>query len=145
KFKGRFSATKISVIMEGGQVGNEMVMAEPGIQLSIGEAGMFFLAPTNHKISKATGTAVNYDLYSAAQGFIRYDVTDRIAHDPFATYNDIVAELYPMVLQYSGRQSFIEVKPIDFFKHKHNDPSAAPVISSFSPTSTYAGTLSANV
>ncbi|HYV95188.1 MAG TPA: PKD domain-containing protein [Chitinophagales bacterium] len=145
-FKGEFASERISVITEGGQVDNDMVVAEPGIRLYNGQAGIFFMHHSNYNVSRATGSTVNYELYAANQGFIRYDLTDKTAHDPFGSYDDLETELYNPILSVAGNPSFIEIKEVDFFQPGNNSRSLLPpTISSFSPTSTYAGTLSANL
>src|SRR5205823_3933345 len=111
------------VITEGGVVGNEMVIADPGISLSPGYAGIFFIHESNYPVSKFTGKNSNFELYSASQGFIQYELTNRTAHDPFKSYTDIPVELYSSLLKLNNQKSFNTVKPFDLFvKENKKEP-----------------------
>ncbi len=152
-FKGEITPEKISVITEGGQVENEMIVTNPGVQFILGQVGIFCLEKNNFPFMENINSS-GYNLYSSGHGFIKYDLTDRTATDPFSKYTDINLNLYKPVLEYAGKTNFIAIKAADFFtlpagrqvpNNNNKGPQAIPTITSFSPSSTYAGTKGANI
>lgn len=145
-FKGNAAVTGITIITEGGRVGNSMVVVNPGVQFQVNDAGIFFINTAKAAFGALLPGENIFELQAAAQGFIRYDVSDGTAHAPFDSYDHIVTQLYPLVLQYAGSASYTELKPVDFMKmEKKKNSLTTPAISSFSPSSTFAGTLSSNL
>lgn len=145
-FKGEITPEKIIVITEGGQVENEMIVTNPGVQFALGQVGLFCLAKNNFPFIENINPS-SYNLYSSGQGFIKYDLTDLTATDPFSSYDDINLNLYKPVLEYVGKSNFIAIKSADFFipNNNYKGPQAIPTITSFSPSTTYAGTKGANI
>ena len=78
------------VVTEGGTVGNDMVVVEPGLKFSDDDRGIIFLqssAISNANINLPAGNT--FELYASRQGFIQYDLTDRTAHDEYNSYTNV--------------------------------------------------------
>ncbi|MBL7891413.1 MAG: PKD domain-containing protein, partial [Bacteroidia bacterium] len=143
-FKGVPTVSTINIITEGGTVGLERVTVSSGIELGIGEVGLFTCS------SNVPATPVdnnnqypNYAVYAGMQGFIRYDPFSATAADPFHVYHNVITELYDVITDQT-QQAFSVVKPFDlssYFKSTAKT-AAAPVISSFNPAIITAGTKS---
>lgn len=138
-FKGDIPATFIEVLTVGGVVGNDFIEASDLAKLELNETGLFFCYPNTINLRNPVTQALLYDIYSSAQGYIRYDLDSKIADAPFISYKNIVNNLYPAVQQRTGHP-YIDKDPQFIISA---DP--APVqnnllgISSFSPTSVVAG------
>ncbi|HSN61196.1 MAG TPA: hypothetical protein VLR49_09680, partial [Ferruginibacter sp.] len=139
-FKGTFAAENIEILTQGGTVGNEQLDVSDLANLSVGETGVFFCSPNVLQIKNPETNNVLWDIYSSAQGFIKYDMKTKRADAPFARYENILGKLYPAITQRTGR-SFESKDP--FFDAGAN---AAPPqtnhllgITSFSPASVAAG------
>ena len=138
-FKGNTLST-LTVETVGGRVGMDLLVAEPELNLQVGEAGIFLLKPGTG------GSAMRLKMYQAVastQGFIKYDVVNRSATDVFHQYPNINSELYGRLQAETGA-GFRQVKA-------YNEISAAqktlavlapPVIDNFSPAAITAGTFS---
>lgn len=139
-FKGN-ATTYLEVITEGGVVGNDMHRVEPSLELEIGDLGVFTL------ISNTENSQFNkpvYETYAVAQGFIKYDVANNVATEPFNKYTNISVSLYPTIEQFAGQQHTV-VKPFNAFQTAQpviNSLQAVAAITSFTPTSITAGTYS---
>ncbi|MCS6917278.1 MAG: PKD domain-containing protein [Chitinophagales bacterium] len=141
-FKGAPHGPFLTIVAEGGTVGNRMITAHPNVSLQPGDAGIFLLTGNPYGLA---GEAAGYlTCYGAAQGFIRYNTDARSAADPFFSYPSIRKDVYAPLLRLIGRSQYREVKAPDFFTDKKKS-FAPPVISSFSPTATVAGKLSAHL
>ena len=46
-FKGSIQSDRIEIVTEGGRVGNDMLKVTPGVRLTEGETGIFFLVRGN--------------------------------------------------------------------------------------------------
>jgi PKD repeat protein len=139
-FKGN-SPAYIEVITEGGIVGDKMHKIEPSLQLRKEELGVFTLIP-NSELSQF-GKAV-YEAYASAQGFIKYDVYDNTASEPFKKYENISTTLYDLIDSYT-QSTHIDVKPTNLFQTSSNNNvtiQAVAAITGFSPTTITAGTQS---
>ncbi|MCS6991099.1 MAG: PKD domain-containing protein [Chitinophagales bacterium] len=143
-FKGENVPSQLTVLTEGGVVGNRMIIAHPNVSLQPGDVGLFLLIANPYPIGNVEGLSDPYALYGAAQGFIRYDTYEDSAADPFFHYPDIRKNLYRPILRFTNKHTYQELKIVDFFVEKKKK-FAPPVINSFSPTATVAGTLSANL
>ncbi|HMT95685.1 MAG TPA: T9SS type A sorting domain-containing protein [Ferruginibacter sp.] len=138
-FKGSTLAAYIDVLTVGGSVGNDAIEASDLASFQTGETGIFFCFPNSINLRNPQTNELLYDIYSSAQGFIRYDLVSKIADAPFVSYKNIVTNLYPTLEQATGR-SFENKNPGFVI-------SAEPVvqqtnvlgITSFSPASVISG------
>lgn len=142
-FKGNFSATRVELITEGGVVGTEMEIVTPGLELTENETGLFFAQPssvTNSMTSMPQN--LKFEPSVNVQSFIKYDLVDQVATDAYTIYTDVEKELYGVIKNQSGQDHKV-IKQFNINQTKSTaKTSAAPVISSFSPTAITAGTLS---
>lgn len=137
-FKGSLQDDFIEVLTAGGSVGMESIEASDLAVLQKNEIGLFFLYPNSINLRNPQNNVLLYDIYSSSQGFIRYDLTSKLADAPFASYKNIVNNLYPAVTEKTGR-------PYEN-KFPAFDAGTEPVvtnnvlgITSFSPASVAAG------
>jgi len=138
-FKGDIPDTYIEVLTVGGVVGNEYVEASDLAKLELNETGLFFCFPNTMNLRNPENQALLYDIYSSAQGYIRYDLDSKIADAPFISYKNIVTNLYPALQQRTGH-NYINKDP-QFIIGAEQAPSQNNLlgISSFSPSSVVAG------
>ncbi|MBI3510190.1 MAG: PKD domain-containing protein [Bacteroidetes bacterium] len=145
-FKGDVNTSTIEIITEGGTVGDFMINADPALHLGIGDVGIFTCETVKHvKGTLQTRSSVpQYEAYGSVQGFIRYDLVNNTASDPFHTYRDVSNEIYPVLLPPgSPRYRIIKDFSIGNSSTQRIGPNIASVsISSFSPTTITAGTAS---
>lgn len=118
----------------GGTVGLRREVVSTSITLAPGQQGLFLLEP--HPLLPGT-----YRLVAGPQGFVRYDLADRTASEPFGRYASIAGTLYPAVETLVGA-AWRNLRPNAALAGALPvaRPTAQPVISSFSPTSLTAGT-----
>lgn len=142
-FKGNLNSSKtIEIITYGGQIGLERYNANPELELSNDETGVFLLMNNelelpdfvkNNGILKCQGTA-------SIQSIIAYDLMYNKAYDGEKTYWGIETELYEKLQDITGNK-YSEVKKsainFDVFK---NRKLSTPVITSFVQSSGNAGT-----
>jgi len=133
------SAPYIEVITEGGTVGNKKEVVQPSLELSMGDVGVFTL--NQNSLPSQFGKPV-FESYASAQGFIKYNLLENEADEPFKKYINISKRLYTD-LQLVTESTYIVVKPIDLFLNENfYSTQAAPVITGFSPATITAGTFS---
>ncbi|MFZ1528505.1 MAG: zinc-dependent metalloprotease [Ferruginibacter sp.] len=137
-FKGSVQSEFIDVITMGGTVGTESIEASDLAILQKGEIGLFFCYPNSINLRNPVSNELMFDIYSSAQGVLRYDLQTKEADAPFASYKNIVNNLYPAVIEKTGRP--YENKFPGF------DAGTVPVVSnnvlgitSFSPANVAAG------
>lgn len=139
-FKGETTETELELLTQGGSVGTDYLEVSDLADLSVGETGIFFCYPNVLGLRSPASNSVLWDIYSSAQGFIRYDLTTKIADAPFVKYQDITSKLYPAITQKTGKA--FQVKD-PFFDAGVNIAPQGPAnvmgISSFSPTTVVAG------
>ena len=132
-FRGTVPAV-LRLAEAGGTVGLRREVVSTSITLAPEQQGLFMLEP--NPLLPDT-----YRLVAGPQGFVRYDLADRTASEPFGRYASIAGALYPAVVALVG-QSWRTVRanaalagtlPVA-------RPTALPVISSFAPASLTAGT-----
>lgn len=141
-FKGTVTAANIFVITEGGTVGNDMIVVEPSLKFSLDETGIIFLQSAS--ITNAAYSAgVLFEPYASRQGFIKYDLTDRTAHDDYNTYSNVSTQLYQPLVALTG-QPIQSVVSFNINDYGNSESRATPVITSISPNPTTAGTLAAS-
>lgn len=86
-YKGNINNSFVTLITEGGTVGNIKIVAEPELQIHSGETGIFFLKPAgNYSVVKLKDA---FEGYASSQSLIRFDFQQNKASDPFQQYSDI--------------------------------------------------------
>ena len=142
-FKGNTTGDVIEIITEGGQVGNDMHRHTGTLELSIGQSGVFFCIPHAVKGSPSGMNDASYMAYGSMQGYIRYDMAEGFAHDPFNRYdriNDV-----RQAIQDVTKVKMRIVKPVDKDLQRaelgqiKSKTTATPVIASFLPLAAPAG------
>ena len=137
-FKSNSSAY-IELITEGGTVGNDKEVVEPSLELSIGDVGVFTL---NANALPSQFNKLVYEAYASAQGFIKYNVAENQANEPFKKYVNISTALYSEI-QLLTSTNYLVVKPVNpFVTVNVNSTQAVAAITGFSPTTITAGTFS---
>jgi hypothetical protein len=138
--KGQIKSSQIQVITEGGHVDGKIHYATGTLQLLQDQVGLFCLTP-----SQVTPNITGYKVYGDLQGFIGYDQESEKAFGTFETYESLDRDLYPLVARLTGSQRKVVLSE-NFRKtadaSNNNKVMVAPVITSFSPTTTTAGTKS---
>lgn len=135
------AASYIEVITEGGTVGDRKQVVHPELELSIGDVGVFTLIPNAQPAQ--FGKPV-FEAYASAQGFIRYNVAENKATEPFNTYNQLSTSLYPTIQQLTGA-GYVQLKSVNPFQQAAatgNTTQGIAAITSFTPTTITAGTYS---
>jgi hypothetical protein len=137
-FKGNNLPEYIEVLTQGGTVGNDHVEVSELAQLTVGDAGLFFCYPNRRNIRSPESGNLLWNIFSSAQGFFKYDLNSKVAGAPFARFNNIVNELYPLVESKTGRH-FINTD-LQFMVGEEPQPQSEVLgISSFSPSNVAAG------
>jgi PKD repeat protein len=133
------SPVYLEVITEGGIVGNNKELVQPSLELSIGDVGVFTL--NQHWLPSQFGKPV-FEAYASSQGFIRYNVSENEADEPFKKYSNLSSSLYPEIQQ-STQTNYSIVKPVNpFAVVSVNSTQAVAAITGFSPSTITAGTFS---
>jgi hypothetical protein len=112
-FKGNIHSTEVEIITEGGMVDNEMQAASSTLELSENSIGVFMTEPsivTNLKTKDSKTPA--FKVYGSTQGFIIYDLSEKMAADPFKKYNNIKKDVYKAIKRETGL-SYRVVKPFN--------------------------------
>lgn len=140
-FKGSLEKNLVEVMTVGGTVDGQAIHASELLHLEKGDFGMFFCAPTIHRLKSPTTGNTLLDIYSSAQGFLKYNEWDQSAHAPFAHYSSIEQELYTAVTKQTG---------LEYRSLESKNSQVAPIsksgvnvlgITGFSPSTVYAGAL----
>ena len=136
-FKGNVNS-EFYVVVQGGTVGTRTHDVSNEAQLKIGDYGVFTMINTFPNMPTNGNT---FALYAAVQGFIKIDVREQFANDPFNVYKDLETELYQPIERYSNSKARV-INTYNFNALNQNRSFlATPVISSFSPTTSTAGTF----
>lgn len=140
-FKGGITTAQVEVITEGGMIDDRMITVEPGLNLIVGDVGIFTagLSLVNDPLS-ATDKSVVFQCYGSLQGFFRYDLLERSATVPFQKYNDITNDLYTVIENIIGA-TYKTITTFDV-NRRESISKAGPSITSFTPTTISAGTNS---
>jgi len=130
----------IEIISEGGTVGLDKEEVHPALELSIGEIGIFTLNQNN--LPSQFGKPV-YEAYGSSQGFIKYNIAENEANEPFEKHLNISSTLYNKIQQYT-QTVYTVVKPANpfFIQQVNSTQNVAATITSFSPSTITAGTFS---
>ncbi len=144
--KGNYASPFLTLITEGGRVGDVIEKIDPSLKLAEGAAGIF-MCYENNLIGLANPHPEQlYRPYADLQGFIRYDLFEKFAYDPFKKYRNPEQELFKKIKSVSG-SSPIFTKQASLFSLNPGAGTPAnmalpPSITSFSPSSISAGTFS---
>ena len=136
--KGSTNLSFVEVITEGGEIDQTRISVEPALQLETEQEGVFMLNPRS--VNSQFGYTP-YEVYADAQGFVKFNVKENSANDPFNNYNDINTDLYKSIGEILGTNL------PNYFNgsqaNKFNLPaSIAAAITGISPTTISAGTFS---
>jgi hypothetical protein len=146
-FKGQVREQQLEVITDGGTVGLTKHVVSSALQLQKGQQGLFFLTKGS-RVANAAGASVPVATpYASRQGFVRYNPERATAADPFNAYQS-VQEVYDAITTRTGRSysTVVENARLRTGILKQSQQQAAqasalaPVITTFSPTITSAGT-----
>lgn len=139
-FKGSLVENFIEVVTHGGAVGNNIIEASDLLSLDKENVGVFFCKRNTASLHAPISGYNLWDVYSSSQGFVKYNLTKNTAADPFNTYKSISKQLYTTLQAQTGRSMEVKNPSFDVTRHLQL-PNAlnAPVISSFSPATVYAG------
>jgi len=135
--KGSVNSSFLEIITKGGQVGNDLLVVEPSLQLNLNEKGIFLL--NNFEIISQFGYAM-YETYSDQQGFIKFN-EDGTAKDPFTTYNSSNVDLRNALTSELNKYIPVFNAPSGGTKNISSMTAFMP-ITGFSPASITAGTAS---
>jgi len=144
-FKGVFQGSVLEIITPGGVVGEEMHRFSPGIELRVGDLGIFLCRDSRIRNSgRPIDSDIRVELHSGPQGFLGYDRRTRTVSGPFDRYDDFEFDLYPVLINLTGRPfeviGDLVLNPGNGFTGKGMRLLATPTITSFTPTSISAGT-----
>ncbi|MEI6764605.1 MAG: T9SS type A sorting domain-containing protein [Bacteroidota bacterium] len=138
-FKGSTDNLNITLLAEGGQVGDELITLVPNIDLAVGDVGIFDLTE-NNLVSNISFSNPAYQAYAGGQSFIRYFKNRNIISGVYDSYENI--DLLYQKISSITHQSFVELSSFsakDYLSiHANNNKSV--VISSISPLTVTAGT-----
>jgi hypothetical protein len=137
--KGGVNNMFIEIITQGGVVEMDMQTVEPSLQLSLDEEGIFMLNPSD-QISQY-GYPIFYT-EADQQGFIKFNLSENKAREPFKTYSSINGELKTALEEALSKS----ISPFNVTEGTSKFSAAkvamVPAISSFAPSSITAGTAS---
>jgi hypothetical protein len=106
--------------------------------------GVFFCRP-QYLMKSPSAFASALEVYSSAQGFLKYDLFSKTAAAPFVQYNDIEQLLYNDIKRKTGREPIIKNARFSVSraspKFQSDNSTLAPSITSFSPATVNAGAI----
>ncbi|GAA4422754.1 hypothetical protein GCM10023188_00710 [Pontibacter saemangeumensis] len=146
-FKGGTESQQVELITEGGTVGLKKHVFSTALQLKPGQQGVFFLE-RQQELQRTPGNRhLSTKAYGSQQGFVQYRLPEDKATGVFDRYESVQA-LYRDITAQTG-QRFRSLAPntrldagLSAAKQQQQTQAdaLAPVISSFSPITTNAGT-----
>ena len=104
-FKGNIATSEVDILTDGGQVGYDIQGSESSIVLKEGDIGVFMVNTSTFNENKI----LFFRTYGDWQGFIKYDLLEKTASDPFKKYNNIPDGVYKAITDKTG-QAFREIK-----------------------------------
>ncbi|MCA8832324.1 matrixin family metalloprotease [Hymenobacter pini] len=139
QLKGLEQAT-LTLITEGGTLGLERQTLTNTLTLAPGEQGLFFLEPTAFA---GVPVGSGWQAYGSEQGFIRYNLSDATAAEPFRHYQLTDTGFYTTVARSTPRD--VQPNPALLAALRRvQQPAlakgAAPLITTLAPSSVTAGT-----
>ena len=144
-FKGALSVSTIDIVTAGGKVGDTGLVVSDAAKLVKNDIGTFFLQH-NNRSNSFINAADNWNIYSSAQGFLKYDLRKATANAPFAHYKSVSGELYNAIKartrkDFENRKPSFNISAVPGKNSRELSPLATPVISGFSPAVVTAGTF----
>ncbi len=94
-FRGALPAGPLSVLTQGGTLGEQREEVTGSLQVALQQQGVFLLEAD----PAAPG---EWRTYAGPQGFIRYDLASLAASEPFGHYAAIATDLYPALAGAAG-------------------------------------------
>ena len=142
-FKGNITSSTIEIITLGGVVGLEAEKVSPSLQVQKGVVGLFFLKNSNVNVDHLNKGLVRFKPSTGAQSFYTYDLNEGTATGVFQKYDHVSTTLYSEIYK-ATHSTYKEVKKISIKKKASAviKSKLTLVVTSFSPTSTSAGTKS---
>ncbi len=138
-FKGQVRASQVDIIGEGGRIGLEMHVADPGLKMQIGEVGIFFCKEARVKDNSQLERE-QFMPYGGVQGYVHYDELQARATDIFHVYHDIESQLYQNIATQT-QQSYREYQVYSILdRQSQSQNRATPTFTNFTPASVTAGT-----
>lgn len=110
-FKGNLTASTVELITLGGTVGSERETVTHTLELENGYVGVFMVYPETIKPAQNPNLK-SYRAYADSQGFVKYNLIDKSAADPFTTYESF-SYLYSEITKRTKTQ-YKELKKLDF-------------------------------
>ena len=138
-FKGNLSVKTIEVMTQGGSVNNYSIEVSDLLDLNKGDIGVFFCVPNSFNLKSPTSRQPLWDVYSSAQGCLKYNMAEGSAAAPFTSYKDIQNQFYPQLEQKTMRQPQIINKTFTPVLQQTSRVAAGPTILNFSPATVKAG------
>ncbi|MBX3100899.1 MAG: IPT/TIG domain-containing protein [Bacteroidetes bacterium] len=146
-FKGH-TQTRAILVAEGGQLGDRWHVVDPGVQLTIGQTGIFTLRKDYDLLPQ--GTIPAYTAFAGPQGVITYTPDRSEASDAFTHYTNLREDLFARITKKTGKSYHVILGSAQSLiiegENDHLVPPApirtlaAPGITSFSPGTVNAGT-----
>lgn len=142
-FKGKIISKQIEVLTQGGSVGNRSLVVSDLLQLRKNETGMFFCLENSLNIHSPFTKNILYDVYSSAQGFLKYDLENNEAYAPFADYKNITQNLYNIIIKQTGVLKNIIDSSLQIRTGNVSNGTGGTLgtIASFSPATVHAGAI----
>jgi hypothetical protein len=138
-FKGGMTDAYIEVLTQGGTVGDESLEASDLLSLDEEEIAVFFLFANSLNIKSPITNKTLMDVYSSSQGCFVYDIANKKAYAPFVAYSSINV-LYTDLQIKTGNSIIIKDPTFNLNTTPFGTGVlATPTITSFSPTTVYAG------
>ena len=148
-FKGTVQEQQLELITLGGSVGLTKHLSSTALELYKGQQGVFFLMNEKEISTTPYNLSTRTRAYASQQGFVRYNLEQGSATDPFNTYSS-VQQLYSNITEKTGSSYRIIQENTPLLKAiEAKRPGSevqtqksllVPIITSFSPTVTTAGT-----
>jgi hypothetical protein len=111
-FKGSLNSIELELITPGGIVGNSMEEVTHSLQLGVGDTGIFTAIPSTTLFSQPS-KLIRFKAYSGIQGFIKYNLENHTASDPFTSYKNISSEVYNPIINRT-KSSIKTIQKTDF-------------------------------
>ncbi|MBF9238795.1 T9SS type A sorting domain-containing protein [Hymenobacter sp. BT683] len=132
--------TGLALITEGGRLGLDQQVLSSTLQLAPGQVGIFFLTPAPWAGLPASASRT-WTPFGSEQGFIKFNLVDGTAAEPFRTYPALDESFYKVASQFTGqaRRVLQSIPALRAAAPALLRGSLAPVINNFTPQSLPAG------
>lgn len=137
--KGNSHISFVEVITAGGEIDVLRVVVDPALQLNQDQEGVFMLTPRNYSSQFGYTT---YEAYGDDQGFVKFNIKENSATDPFNKYEDINADLYKAIGDVMNTTLPFYSGATHNNQGKLSDLSQLMAVTSIAPTNIPAGTFS---